>query len=429
MMLAMQFQLQQTQWWSAERLAECQFRQLQSLMRHAVEQVPFYERLYADIGFDPRHDDLRANWSRLPTFDRTRLQEAEKDLVARRMPKGHGRISRMRSSGSTGRPISTYRSALNGFLWSVMTVRDHLWHRRDLDGVHAVIRAKGDVDVHGSEVKQWGRSTAMAFDTGPAALLHVTVDLEDQRRWVLEKNPHYLLSYPTNLRELARLFSEKGGEVPNLRQVRTFGEMVPEGVREACREAWGVSLADMYSAEEVGYMALQCPDHEHYHVQAETVLLEVVDDDGRACGPGEVGRVIVTVLHNYVAPLIRYEITDYAEVGEPCPCGRGLPVLKRIVGRSRNMIRMPDGTRHWPSFHVDRWAAAAPVKQIRMVQHAVDRIEVIIVPGRPFTEQEEASLVEAMTVTLGHPGPYDLRYVDRIERSPGGKYEDFIGMG
>ena len=112
-------------------------------------------------------------------------------------------------------------------------------------------------------------------------------------------------------------------------------------------EAWGVPLSDMYSGREVGYLALQCPQHDHYHVMSEGNFLEVLGDDGRPCQPGETGRVVVTTLHNYVMPLIRYEIGDFAEVGEPCPCGRGLPVLTRILGRQQNMLTLPTGESRW----------------------------------------------------------------------------------
>ena len=97
----------------------------------------------------------------------------------------------------------------------------------------------------------------------------------------------------------------------------------------------------MYSSQEVGYIALECPTGESYHVQAENVLVEVLDDQDRPCSPGDVGRVVVTALHNFATPLLRYDIGDYAEVGAPCPCGRGLPALRRIMGRQRNMALLP----------------------------------------------------------------------------------------
>src|SRR3546814_13116510 len=86
------------------------------------------------------------------------------------------------------------------------------------------------------------------------------------------------------------------------------------------------------------YLALQCPEHEHYHVQSEAVLLEVLDEEDRPCRPGEVGRVVVTPLTNFAMPMIRYAVGGLAAVGAPCPCGRGLPVLTRILGRARDKI-------------------------------------------------------------------------------------------
>jgi phenylacetate-CoA ligase len=88
----------------------------------------------------------------------------------------------------------------------------------------------------------------------------------------------------------------------------------------------------MYSANETGYLALQCPLSGHYHVQSETVLVEVLDEVGRACRPGETGAVVVTPLQNFAMPLLRYSLGDFAEVGSPCACGRHLPVLKEILG-------------------------------------------------------------------------------------------------
>ena len=127
--------------------------------------------------------------------------------------------------------------------------------------------------------------------------------------------------------------------------MRTFGEILEPVCRATCQQVFGVKVVDMYSSQEVGYIALQCPEHEHYHVQAENLLVEVLAEDGRGCGPGEVGRVVVTTLHNFAMPLLRYDIGDYAEVGASCPCGRGLGVLTRILGRQRNLLVLPDGRR------------------------------------------------------------------------------------
>lgn len=194
-----------------------------------------------------------------------------------------------------------------------------------------------------------------------------------------------------------------------------------------CAGTWSPPLADVYSCEEAGYIALQCPQvAEHYHVQAENLLVEVLDAAGRPCAAGATGEVVLTTLHNFAMPLIRYALGDFAQVGPPCPCGRGLPVLRRIHGRARNLLRLPDGSQHWPSFPAQDWLAVAPVRQFRLRQPAAERIEVELVTTRPLEAAEESALRQMLQRRLGHPFQIVLQTVAGIPRSPGGKFEDFV---
>jgi phenylacetate-CoA ligase len=182
----------------------------------------------------------------------------------------------------------------------------------------------------------------------------------------------------------------------------------------------------MYSANELGYLALQCPRHEHYHVQSEGVLLEVLDAAGRPCAPGEIGRVVITSLHNFAMPLVRYDIGDYAEVGATCPCGRGLPVLARIVGRTRNMLTLATGERYWPNFALRGMTSELPILQHQIVQKAYDRIEARLVTGRRLEAGEEDRLRRQLLSRLPEGFRVDLVYCESIPRGEGGKFEDFV---
>lgn len=137
--------------------------------------------------------------------------------------------------------------------------------------------------------------------------------------------------------------------------------------------------------------------------------------------------MVVSTLHNLAMPLLRYEIGDHAEVGGPCACGRGLHTITRVLGRTRNMLVMPDGTRRWPivGFPI---RDVAPVVQHQLVQTSRDTIEVRLVVERRITPDEEAQLAQKVRTALG--AEFDLRfsYVPAIERSPVGKYEDFRSL-
>jgi phenylacetate-CoA ligase len=176
----------------------------------------------------------------------------------------------------------------------------------------------------------------------------------------MAENPEYLITVTSNARALARYCGEHGMRPRNLRQVRTYGETLHADIRAICKAAWDVPVIDIYSCAEGGYLALQCPDHEHYHVQAEGVWLEVLDEKGRPCASGEIGRVVITPLHNFAMPLVRYDIGDYARVGPPCVCGRGLPVITEVMGKTRHMLRLPDGNVRFPRFGEARFHEIAP---------------------------------------------------------------------
>jgi phenylacetate-CoA ligase len=151
-----------------------------------------------------------------------------------------------------------------------------------------------------------------------------------------------------------------------------------------------------------------------------------VNEKGEPCAAGEIGKVLLTTLNNFVSPLVRYEIGDYAQKGEPCPCGRGLPVIQRIMGRQRNLVAFPDGRRSWPSLPSSRWAAVAPIRQYQLVQHAIGDIEARLVVARALTASEQQRLIEVFQELLGYPFRIRISCVDAIERGPGLKYEDFM---
>jgi phenylacetate-CoA ligase len=426
-MLALQFQLEQTQWWTPERLRASQFRQLGLLLRHAHETVPFYrERL--DAAVFRAGTEIADGWfASLPRLTRAEVHAQGAALHSRAVPAAHGRVDRGQTSGSTGTPITFLVTALTQLFWRAFNLRDHLWHRRDLSLRLAAIRPdRGNRDPGGLALPNWGPAVAQVFDNGPSAILHSSNTLDRQVAWLVEQDPGYLLTLASNLLELAREVDRRGIRLPRLREARSFGDALSAAARAECEALLGVKVVDMYTSQEAGYIALQCPEHDHYHVQSEGVFVELLDERGRPCGPGEIGKVVVTTLHNYAMPLIRYEIGDMAETGAPCPCGRGLPVIRRILGRERNLAVSPDGRKFFPSFPADTWARIAPIRQMQLVQQTPRRIEVRIAAERALDASEEQRLADALKRTLGYPFELTLVRLDAIPRSASGKYEDFI---
>jgi len=416
--LALQYQFGQSQWWSQQRILEMQLQQFSSVFQHAVMTVPYYRRRFA-----PWSAGI-SNWAQyreLPLSTRHEVQQAGAAMHSEAPPPAHGPIVATESSGSTGSPLVTRGTAWSQLIWYGFLLRDHLWHGRDLGGKLAAIRSKTDA----VRFPNWGLATS-PYVTGPSVVYSVTADLDEQLRWLAAENPDYLLSMATNVLALARRSLEAGLQLPQLKQVRTYSESLRPEMRAVVREAWGVEVVDSYSSEELGYLALQCPQCESYHVQSEGVILEVVDVAGQPCRPGEVGQVVVSTLHNFAMPLLRFASGDFAEVGEPCSCGRGLPVLRRIVGRLRNMLLRPDGRQYWPSFPSEVWRELAPVTQFQIVQTARDALEFRVITLRDLTSEESQRLIAALHEALGSVYRTTLLRLPEVPRTAGGKYEDFI---
>lgn len=412
--LALLFQMESTQWLSGEALRERQERQLGALLDHARRHSSFYrERLPNDL----------ARWHEMPLLTRADLQTQADAIRASVYPRAHGKTFDIATGGSTAEPVTVRRTALTQLFWQAATLRDHLWHRRDPSATMAIIRQFPQA-VDETKPGRWGG----VLRSGPAWHLPISTDVETQLRWLQKVDPHILLTYPTNLDALLTYMYREGVTLPRLREVRTVSGTVTAALRERCRQDLGVSLTDLYSAQEVGVIALQCPDSGLLHVQSEHVLVEVLDEQGQPCREGEIGQVAVTDLHNFAMPLIRYALRDWAEVGPACSCGRGLPTLRRVVGRTRNMAMNPEGKLFWPVLETRRMLEVIPhLRQYQFEQTAANAITARLVCASAPNSEQLQTLQATLEQMLGHTYLWTWQLRDTpLPLSASGKFEEFI---
>jgi phenylacetate-CoA ligase len=420
---ALSRQFDDTQWLDPAALAALQFRQLGHVVAHCDRHSPHFHDRLRSAGLNP-HDLLSPEGlRRLPVLTRRELQTAEHVFCAE-VPAGHAPIAEARTSGSTGEPVVVRRTSINQLDWLAVTLREHLWHKRDFRGRLCAIRA--NISAPG-RLADWGPPASLLFDTGPSLGIPISTDIASQVRLIAEFAPDNLLVYPNNLKAIMQECAARGISLPGLRHIRSVGETLSAQLREEAAAFFHARVADCYSSQEVGYLACECPDAALYHVMAETVIVEILDETGAPCPEGQIGRVVVTDLHNFATPLIRYDTGDYAEPGPHCPCGRGLPTLKRILGRERNLVLLPDGTRHWPLVGYARYREIAPVHQFQLVQEDRETVTVRLVTGRPLSTAEEDALRAHIRESLGHPFTLRFAYFDgKIPSGPTGKFEEFI---
>lgn len=426
---AILFQLEQTQWWPPEALREQQFRQLKPLLEHAWQTIPFYRDRLTGAGYQPGQAITEEFWTALPRLTRSEIQLEPEALLSSDIPKTHGALHSTTTSGSTGQALKVYGTRLTSFMWMAFALREHLWHQRDIGGKLAVIRylppgSKLGAPPDGTTGRDWGTPASILYQTGPSATLSINTDVSVQVAWLKKHRPDYLLTYPSNLDTILRYCREHRFRIEHLREIRTIGEVVTPVLRSLCEETLGVPIVDVYSAKDLGYIAVQCPDCHQHHVQSESLLCEVLDDAGKPCRPGETGRIVGTALHNYAMPLLRYEIGDYAVIGENGLCRRGLPAISSILGRSRNMLTMPDGQKRWPRFLARR--EIAPIAQWQIIQETRERLTAKIVPQRPLNREDEERLTLSIAENFGFRFDIHFEYLDAIRGHENGKFEEFI---
>jgi phenylacetate-CoA ligase len=432
--LALQYQLESSQWWSPEKLQSHQFAQLRIVLVHAVASVPYYQRLFGSRGLDIPERITPEFFGRIPVSTRKAIQDAGSDLESTALPADHGAAEFSNTSGSTGRPVRFARTALTKALWLSFALRDHLWYDRDFSGKLGAIRwfPRGTAEApDGGRESSWGVIVAPVFATGPSVTLNVVATPEQQVDWLQREQLDYLVSFPSNLLALVRFAREKGIALPPLRQVRTIGESLSDAARDEIAAAWQCTVVDIYTCEEAGYLALQCPESGDYHVQAENVILEIVDERGQPCPPGQVGQVLITTLNNFATPLIRYELGDMAEFGAPCSCGRGLPLIRRIHGRKRSRLRLPSGESVFPylgEHGAIQRATGVALKQFQCVQHSLEEVEVKLVMERPLDDAQQAAVIALTQRNLGYPFRVRLSFPAEIPRGPTGKFEEFVSL-
>jgi phenylacetate-CoA ligase len=412
----LQAHFRESERWAPERIAALQRGQVDQLAAHAHAQSAFWRARLDAAGYGSG----AGWWNALPILTRVEAQAAGAGLRARSVPPSHGGVGRATTTGSTGTPLEIAKTELALLFWKAITVRDSLWHRRDLRGKLAAIR----VGAERQEGRNWGDAYE-GYDCGPGVSFDAREDVDLQLDWLVAERPQILLTHPSNLRALVIRSQERGCTLPSLCEARTYSERLPADLRDLVQAAWGVPLSDLYSANEIGYVALQCPQSGLYHVQSEDVLVEVIGDDGHPCATGESGRVVATSLHNFATPLLRYDLGDFATVGGPCGCGRTLPTLEAILGRSRNMMRLPGGRTAWPGFPLNALVKLRAIRQLKMIQHSLEEIEVQMVLSRALTPGEETTLADAVRTRLRHPFHVRLTAVERIAYGAGHKREDF----
>jgi phenylacetate-CoA ligase len=330
------------------------------------------------------------------------------------------------TSGSTGLAISITTTSLLTFANAALGWRAHRWHEVDWSKPYCS-RQFSTPGVgsypEGTLLGRWGPPWE-ASATGPVWVLDRQVPLGDVLEFVSRRQCGYFNTGPKTSHAMAIESERLGRHDIHLDAFMTQGERCDPEDREAISRVFGAKVIELYSSKEAGYIALPC-ELGTMHINEESVLVEIIDDDGQACPPGRPGRIVVTPFFQTAQPLIRYEQGDIAEFGAPCACGRHSRTLRAVLGRSYAIFRHPDGraiSRYMPN--AGRDALNCSFWQIAQVGPL--NFEVRYVPLHPPTPPDEASFISLFRSIYFDDAIVTFRRVDSIAPATSGKYVEYV---
>jgi len=411
--------LDRSQWWAPDQLQALQLQRLRALLQHAGTQVPYYADLFRRTGFDPAAVQSLDDLQRLPLLTKTEIRAHTEDLKSRQ---AQG-LARFNTGGSSGEPLIFFIG------------RERVSH--DVAAKWRATRWWG-VDIGDPEIVVWGspielgsqdrvralRDKLLRTELLPAFAMS-QAKLDGMLQTIRRRRPRMLFGYPSALSHMARHAEQRGQRMDDLgiRVAFVTSERLYDEQRAAIERVFGCPVANGYGGRDAGFIAHQCP-HGGMHITAEDILVEIVDAQGQVLPPGQAGEIVVTHLATRDFPFIRYRTGDVAVLDTArCPCGRGLPLLKEIQGRSTDFVVAADGTVMHGLALIYVLRDMPGVQGFKIVQHTLQRTEVQVVAGPGFDAAvQPAAVVQAFRRRLGAAVQVDVNLVTEIAPEKSGKF-------
>jgi phenylacetate-CoA ligase len=415
----------QSQFWPPEDMQKYQRTQLAQLLRHAKAEVPFYKDRLNPI-FTQSGDMDWNRWAELPILKRSDVAENFEALQARQIPAGHGPVFLDSTSGSSGLPIKISSPKIAGDIGIVLDWRAHKWW--GLDWTANLVRwfhnlPKTSQNQHMISRGAWGNFSDENAKKGQQFAISLNETVEHIVSHLQKTNARYLQAQG-NFPFTVAVEMKKRGLFTKLDAVISHGVAVDAEFRAAFAESFGAVTRCMYSSREAARIAYSCPTGNHYHVCSEACFVEILDENGKTCKPGQEGRVIVTPFFNTGQPFIRYEQGDLASWGV-CGCGIQLPVINSISGRLYHSFVKPDGASQVP-YVADELRLILDAEFWQFVQTKPGAIDVLYKPMRKRSKKREQNFIPILLDALKAPYEISFSIITELPLTISGKFIKYL---
>jgi phenylacetate-CoA ligase len=415
-------QIEKTQWYNSAKIKDMQLEKLQSVIEYAYQRIPYYREKFVQTGIVPSDIRSLSDVTLLPVLQKRDIKENLPLMVD---PDFKGKLIKNYTSGSSGHPMSFYEDG-----------------RKNADSIAAYLRFLRWYGIdNGAREARFLRLTSEMCQGSKRNLVRKIMlnqivlpgmgfserDFEDCFKEMQKFRPRVIFGITSALYMFTQYIVKENKNLENLRPdiIVAWAAPLYPYQRVLMEATFNCPVANLYSTREVGHIAAECPE-KSLHINDENLLVEVVNQ-GKPCRVGEPGNILVTTLNQYPMPFIRYDIGDIAILDEAtCSCGRGLGVIRELVGRSGEILTTPGGKKLSPNFWCRMMmsdSVAMYIKQFRVIQKTRSDILIEIVREHGYNEEHTGFLRKIITANIGNDVHLHFNFVENIPSEKSGKYK------
>lgn len=414
--------MEETQWWPRERIEALQLERLRQLISHAEQFVPYYRDLFKKIGLPAAGLQSLADLQRIPFLTKPIIRSHLEGFKSEKAK----HLTRFNTGGSSGEPLIFF-----------------IGNKRVSHDVAAKWRATRwwNVDIGDPEIVVWGspielgtqdrvraiRDKFMRTELMPAFQMNET-NLDGFIARIRERRPKMLFGYPSAISHIAAHAKKRGIALNDLgvKVVFCTSERLYDHQREAISNAFACPVANGYGGRDAGFIAHECPAG-GMHITAEDIIIEIIDENGNTQPSGVTGEIVVTHLATSDFPFIRYRTGDVGVLGtEQCSCGRGLPLLKDIQGRSTDFVIATDGTVMHGLALIYILRDLPGVRSFKVIQESRQHTKVLLVTDNKADHSITEQIVTGFRQRLGSEVDVQVQIVDSIPAEKSGKFRYIV---
>lgn len=414
------FQALDTQWLPHDQLEQMQVQQLKLLLDHAGRYCPYYKKVFRDTKFVPESLTSLSDILTLPMLTKDIIRDNFQSIVSEQH-KHH--IWQSSTGGSTGQPLQ-FAYTKESYEWRfAMSKRGYAWAGAPPGSKQAYIWSiqLGNVGI----LKQLKERLHHFIDR---QIYFNNFDFDEKAMSACLKTlnrykPDCIISYTYPLYNFARYIEENAGLQFAPKGIICAAEKIYPYQRETIEKVFGTKVFNTYGSREFMLIAAECEKHEGLHVSTENLIVEIIKDDSTPAQEGETGKIVVTDLHNYGMPFIRYEIGDLGvATNKKCSCGRGLPLIADVSGRSVDMLKTPAGKMVTGVFFPHLLKDFPDIQRFQVIQERLDCLVIKLVPDGKIQESTMQQIDMEIRKVMGPSMTINYEVVDDIPLNATGKH-------